>query len=149
MKFLAAILIAIASKLDPVWISGVKAMNERLKRIEGQYSELVLKHYNEETGPLFDNAPDWSPDDAAALTAFLRTETGRTLARRFQVVAGNVAVQGCADEMHTTYAAANANGWNEACQWFLKLSRVAGDQASTKDEQAPEDEAQLLERYSS
>jgi hypothetical protein len=31
--------------------------------------------------------------------------------------------------MHTTYAAANANGWNEACQWFLQLSRVAGVQA--------------------
>jgi hypothetical protein len=120
----------------------------RIKQLEENYSKLVLEYFNEHTGPLFENAPDWTSEDAAVLSGFFKTPTGQTLTKRFQVVAGNAAVEGCKDEMHTTYAAANANGWNEACQWFLKLSRVTGAQVATKDEQAPEGEAQLLERFS-
>lgn len=146
MKFLASIFIALARCCDQKRFTTAAA---RTARLEAQVSELVLKYHNDETGAVFENAPNWTADDAGRLEAFLKTQTGQVLQKRFQVIAGNVAVQGCADEMHTTYAAANANGWNEACQWFLKLSRVAGVQASTHDEQAPEDEAQLLERFSS
>jgi hypothetical protein len=101
-----------------------------------------------ELGPIFDNAPHWTPDDAIALAGFLKTDSGRTLARRFQVVAGNQAVAGCRDVMHTTYAAGNGNGWDEACRWFLQLSRVTGVQVAKNDESAPEGETQLLERLS-
>jgi hypothetical protein len=125
-----------------------KRLKNRVQLLEEQNGELILEYYNAETGPIFDNAPDWTPDDAIALAAFLKTETGRALAKRFQVVAGNQAVAGCQDEMHTTYAAANGNGWNEACQWFLQLSRVTGVQVAKNDESAPEGETQLLERLS-
>lgn len=153
MKFLCSIFLALATFCDRKRFVEQARYQEELRkrtvRLEAQVTDLLLKYHNDETGPLFENAPDWTPDDASKLATFLKTESGQILQKRFQVIAGQVAVRGCADEMHTTYAAANANGWNEACQWFLKLSRVAGVQASTNDEQAPEDEAQLLERFSS
>lgn len=126
-----------------------RELRRRCAHLEQAYSDVLLKYFNDETGPRFEQAPDWTPADAGNLSTFLKTETGQTLARRFAVVAGIAAVAGCADSMHTAHSAGSGNGWNEACQWFLKLSRVVGDQTTKNDEQAPEDEAQLLERLSS
>jgi len=119
---------------------------ERLKK---QHAEVVLKYFNEETGPRFDRAPDWTPDDALALDAFLKTPAGQALRQRFEVVAGNVCVAGCADAMHSAHSAGIGHGWNEALQWFLKLSRVTGEQVTQSDQPEDVDEAALVERFSS
>lgn len=146
MKFLASIFLALAIRCDRKRFAEEAARKER---IEKGFAALVLEHFNDENDPRFQAAPEWGPDDAALLETFLKTETGNRLRRRFAAVAGTVAIAGCADSIHTAHSAGNGNGWNEAYQWFVKLSRVAGVQATPKDEQLPEDEEALLERFSS
>lgn len=146
MKFLASILLALAKVLDPA--RDFAALKERHTRLERQHTELVVETYSDAMDPRFDVAPELSPDDRATLATFLKTPSGQALNKRFGVVAMNQALLGCNDPMHTTYAAGNGNGWNEAYKWFQTISRVPRVEDTKNDEQAPEGEEQLLERMS-
>jgi hypothetical protein len=144
LKFISSICLALAVWLNP---KGFAAATARQARLEQEVARLTLESLNEDTGPLYAGVPDWSEDDAMALQVFLKTPTGQNLQQRFCGVMTNVALEGCKDEMHTTYSAANGNGWNEAYQWFVKLSRVSRV-PDTKNEQPEEGAEQLLERWS-
>lgn len=91
--------------------------------------------------------PEWLPEDAASLTVFLRTGTGRSLQWRFAAVVHQNAIVGCEDSMHTAHSAGRAHGWFEAYQWVLSLSRVARVEATNTDE-APKGEAGFVDQFS-
>lgn len=128
----------------------------RLRRVEEEYQACLLKYFEDSTDPRFERAPDWTPENGQALASFLSTEHGQALSRRFAAVAAATAIAGCSDAMHTAHSAGNGNGWNEAYEWFCKLSRVTGEQVTNRasgsgdnSERPDNDEEALLERFSS
>lgn len=93
--------------------------------------------------------PDWSPDDAAAIDKFLKSEAGQLFSKRIRLVAATVAIKGAANQTNTIHAAGISAGWNECVRYIHSLSRVSGVQDTNPNaEQAPQDEAQLLELLS-
>ncbi len=109
---------------------------------------------------LFTARPAWGGEAAAAVHHFLNTPAGQLFSKRLRAVAAQVAIDGAHDRVNTIHAAGVSAGWNECVRYLHSLSRVSGEQDKaqtgadvrhpfgTNHEQAPEDEAQLLERLS-
>jgi len=94
-------------------------------------------------------APDWKPGQATDLEKFLATDTGKVLSERLRFIAASIAVNGARDRANTVHAAGVSAGWDEAVRYLHSLSRVSGVQDTNPNaEQAPQDEASLLERLS-
>jgi hypothetical protein len=147
-RHLSNFFFAIANWFDGgEFVRSGEALAKRADLLEKQNAQLILDYFNDETRPRFAVDPEWTEEDAAALKSFFATSTGQRLTVRFRAVAANVAVEGCKDFMHTSHSAGAAFGWGEACEWFIKLSRVSRV-PDTKSEEAPEGEEQLLERWS-
>lgn len=143
--------LSLADKLDGCRVAAQDQLQDSFKRLSARNDR--LHHELAATKPAphnFDGIPgEWTDQDAAALAAFLKTDSGHALAKRFSAVAVHQALRGCNDERNTVYAAGTARGWDEAFQWFISISRVTGVQATKpKDDQAPDGEEQLVERYS-
>lgn len=110
---------------------------------------VIKDSYTSSTADVVLTKADWDPDNAAALAAFLKTELGQDLTNRLRLVAATVAINGAAERVTTIHAAGISTGWNECIRYFLSLSRVSGVQDTQPNtEQAPQDEASLLELYS-
>ena len=99
--------------------------------------------------------PFWGEDEAKAVAAFLNSPAGQLFSKRVRSVAAHVAIEGANDRANTVHSAGVSAGWNECMRYIHSLSRVSGDQdtgqgglPTLNTEQAPEDEARLLERLS-
>ena len=93
--------------------------------------------------------PDWSPDEAAAVDKFLKSDAGASFLKRVRAVAAQVAIKGAANQVNTIHAAGISHGWNECVRYIFSLSRVSRVEDTTPNaEQAPQDEASLLEQLS-
>lgn len=92
-------------------------------------------------------APDWLPRHQTAWKHFLESETGQVLWARYRAIHGQVAIEACKDQFHTSHAAGTANGWHECGQWLLSLSRSSRVIEEPTDS-LPPGEAELAERFS-
>ena len=121
------------------------AMSLGAKRVTVQ---AIKDAYSSATADAALTASVWQPDNSAGLNKFLTSDHGQIFFKRLRAIAAAVAIKGAQDRTSTIHAAGVSTGWDECLRYIHSLSRVSGVQDTTNTEQAPQDEASLLEQLS-
>lgn len=91
---------------------------------------------------------DWTPENAAVLKVFLETQTGKSLSDRLRYIVAANAINGARNTANTVHASGVSAGWDESVRYLHSLSRVSGVQDTTKNDEPPLGEMELLEKLS-
>jgi hypothetical protein len=93
-------------------------------------------------------APLWQDGNADDWSKYLASDNGKLLSLRLRRIAAEVAINGARDQRNTVHAAGVTAGWDECVRYLHSLSRVSRVEDTKHTEQAPQDEASLLEQLS-